>query len=162
MATRSKTRKTVLYLVLTVFLFAIDQATKAWALSTLPPFQGKPFIGEVLKFYLVWNDSAAFSIGFGATWIFTIISSVATLVVIWLMLRTPSKAWRLTLAILLAGVVGNLADRLFRAPGFPVGKVVDFLQLPFNFPVFNVADICITSSMTAVVILVMRGIKLGS
>ena len=162
MATRSKTKKTVLYLGLTIALFAIDQATKAWALATLTPFQGKPFIGDVLKFYLVWNDSAAFSISFGATWIFTIISSVATLVVIWLMLRTPSKAWRLTLAILLAGVVGNLADRLFREPGFPVGKVVDFLQLPFNFPIFNVADICITGSMTAVVILVMRGIKLGS
>jgi signal peptidase II len=162
MATRGKTKKTVLYLVLTIVLFAVDQATKAWALATLTPFQGKPFIGEVLKFYLVWNDSAAFSISFGATWIFTIISSVATLVVIWLMLHTPSKAWRLTLAILLAGVVGNLADRLFREPGFPVGKVVDFLQLPFNFPIFNVADICITGSMTAVVILVMRGIKLGS
>ena len=162
MATRSKTKKTVLYLGLTIALLAIDQATKAWALATLTPFQGKPFIGDVLKFYLVWNDSAAFSISFGATWIFTIISSVATLVVIWLMLRTPSKAWRLTLAILLAGVVGNLADRLFREPGFPVGKVVDFLQLPFNFPIFNVADICITGSMTAVVILVMRGIKLGS
>jgi signal peptidase II len=63
---------------------------------------------------------------------------------------------------LLAGVTGNLADRLFREPGFAVGKVVDFLQLPFNFPVFNVADICITGSMTVVVILVMRGIKLGS
>jgi signal peptidase II len=162
MATRSKTKKTALYLVLTLVLFSIDQGTKAWALASLPPFQGKPFIGDVLKFYLVWNDSAAFSITLGATWIFTIISSVATLVVIWLMLRTSSKAWRFTLAILLAGVVGNLADRLFREPGFAVGKVVDFLQLPFNFPVFNVADICITSSMTAVVILVMRGIKLGS
>lgn len=162
MVARSRTKKSALYLVLTLVLFTIDQATKAWALATLPPFQGQPFIGELLKLYLVWNDSAAFSISLGATWIFTIFSSVATLVIIWLMLRTPSKAWRLTLAILLAGVVGNLADRLFRAPGFPVGKVVDFLQLPFNFPVFNVADVCITSSMTAVVILVMRGIKLGS
>lgn len=162
MARRSKTVKTFQYLILTVFLFALDQVTKAWALATLPPFEGKPFIGEVLKFYLVWNDSAAFSLSLGATWVFTIISSVAALVVIWLMLRTPSKAWRLTLAVLLAGVIGNLADRLFRSPGFPIGKVVDFLQLPFNFPVFNVADICITGSMTAVVILVMRGVKLGS
>lgn len=162
MVRRGKTIKTVQYLVLTVILFAVDQGTKAWALATLPPFEGKPFIGDLLKFYLVWNDSAAFSISFGATWVFTIISSIAALVVIWLMLRTPSKAWRLTLAVLLAGVVGNLADRLFRSPGFPIGKVVDFLQLPFNFPVFNVADICITGSMTAVVILVMRGIKLRS
>lgn len=162
MASRSKTSKAVQYLFLTLVLFALDQGTKAWALATLTPYQGKPFIGELLKFYLVWNDSAAFSISLGATWVFTIISSVATLVIIWLILRTSSNAWRFTLAVLLAGVVGNLADRLFREPGFPVGKVVDFLQLPFNFPVFNIADICISGSMTIVVVLVMRGIKLGS
>ena len=161
MATRSKANKGLPYLILTLVLLAADQGSKAWALATLPPFQGKPFIGELLKFYLVWNDSAAFSISLGATWIFTIISSVATLVIIWLLFRTKSKAWRWTLAILLAGVTGNLADRLFREPGFAVGKVVDFLQIPFSFPVFNVADICITGSMTVVVILVMRGIKLG-
>lgn len=162
MASRSKTAKAAPFLVLSIALFTIDQISKNWALSTLQPFEGKPFIGEVLKFYLVWNDSAAFSLSLGATWIFTIISSIAMLVIIWLLLRTASTAWRFSLAILLAGVVGNLADRLFRAPGFPVGKVVDFLQLPFNFPVFNVADICITGAMTAVVILVMRGIKLGA
>jgi signal peptidase II len=113
-----------------------------------------------LKFYLVWNDSAAFSIGFGATWIFTIISSLATLVIVWLLVKARDNSWRVTLAILLAGVMGNLADRLFRDPGFPVGRVVDFLQLPFGFPVFNVADICITGSMTMVVIFTMRGKKL--
>jgi signal peptidase II len=161
MASRSKTAKALKYLVLTVVLFALDQASKAWALKSLTPFQGKPFVGDVLKFYLIWNDSAAFSISLGATWIFTIISTIAALVIIWLLLRTSSSAWRLTLSILLAGVTGNLADRLFRAPGFPVGKVVDFLQLPFNFPVFNFADICITGAMSTVVILVMRGIKIG-
>jgi signal peptidase II len=62
---------------------------------------------------------------------------------------------------LLGGIVGNLIDRLTRSPGFPEGHVVDFLQLPFGFPVFNVADICITFSMTSVVILVMRGVKLS-
>lgn len=146
---------------MTLALFAIDQGTKAWALANLKPYEGKPFLGEILKLYLVWNDSAAFSISLGATWVFTIISSVATLVILWLLFRTKENSWKWTLAILLAGVVGNLADRLFREPGFPIGKVVDFLQLPFNFPVFNVADICISASMTFVVILVMRGIKLG-
>jgi signal peptidase II len=145
-----------------VALFAADQFSKAWALKALVPYAGKPFIGEVLKFYLVWNDSAAFSISFGATWIFTIVSTLASIVVVVILFRTRSTAWRFTLAVLLAGVVGNLSDRIFRAPGFPVGKVVDFLQIPFNFPVFNVADICITGSMTVVVILVMRGIKLNA
>ena len=161
MASKSSRRSALAFLVLSVLLIAIDQATKIWALKTLVPFSSKPFIGEVLKFYLVWNDSAAFSLSLGATWVFTIISSVAALVIIWLLLRTHSKAWLWTLSVLLGGVVGTLADRLFREPGFPIGKVVDFLQLPFNFPVFNFADICITGSMSVVVILVMRGVKLG-
>ena len=162
MAKRGKGSKAAWYLLISIALFAVDQLTKAWALTSLVPYAGKPFIGELLKFYLVWNDSAAFSISLGATWIFTIVSTVAAVIIVVLLFKTKSTAWHLTLLILLAGVVGNLSDRLFRAPGFPVGKVVDFLQLPLNFPVFNVADICITGSMTAVVILVMRGTKLGS
>lgn len=162
MTKRSRNSGASVYLLVTVLLLAADQLTKAWALKELTPYAGKPFIGEILKFYLVWNDSAAFSISLGATWIFTIVSSIAAIIIVFLLFKTSVNAWRLTLSVLLAGVVGNLADRLFRAPGFPVGKVVDFLQLPFNFPVFNVADICITGSMTVVVILVMRGIKLGS
>jgi signal peptidase II len=159
MANRAKT-KIFAYLPLTITLLIADQWSKAWALGELKPYEGQPIIGEILKFYLVWNDSAAFSIGFGATWIFTIISSIATLVIVWLLVKARDNAWRITLSILLAGVVGNLVDRLFRDPGFPVGRVVDFLQLPFGFPVFNVADICITGSMTMVVIFTMRGKKL--
>jgi signal peptidase II len=162
MASRKKNRSVIAWLSLTIGLFAIDQATKAWALASLKQYQSTPFLGQVLKFYLVGNDSAAFSISLGATWIFTIISTIAALVIIWLLMKTKSNGWNATLAVLLAGVVGNLADRLFRTPGFPVGKVVDFLQIPFNFPIFNFADICITTSMTVVVILVMRGIKLRS
>lgn len=161
MAKHTKSRIFV-YLPLTIFFLLADQWSKAWALTELKPFQGQPFIGDVLKFYLVWNDSAAFSIGFGATWIFTIISSIATIVILWLLARARDRAWLVTLAVLLAGVAGNLADRLFRDPGFPVGRVVDFLQLPFGFPVFNLADICITGSMTMVVIFTMRGKKLWS
>ncbi|MEY4554615.1 MAG: hypothetical protein RL197_1042 [Actinomycetota bacterium] len=148
------------YLALSFALLIADQATKMWALDNLEPYVGVPFIGEVLKLYLVWNDSAAFSIGFGATWIFTLISSIAALVILVLILKTKSNVWRATLSVLWAGVIGNLIDRLFREPGFPSGKVVDFLQLPFGFPVFNVADICISGSMTIVVILIMRGQKL--
>lgn len=157
---RRSTLKLAPYLLFGALLLAIDQITKVWALENLSPYQGIPFIGEILKLYLVWNDSAAFSIGFGVTWIFTLISSIAAVVIMFLIFKTNSKAWRLTLSILLAGVLGNLFDRLFRDPGFPNGHVVDFLQLPFGFPVFNVADICITGSMTAVVFLIMRGIKI--
>jgi len=159
MAKRS-TLKLTPFFALSLALLLADQLSKMWALDNLQPYVGVPFIGDVLKLYLVWNDSAAFSIGFGATWIFTLISSIAALVILVLLLKTKSNVWRVTLSILWAGVIGNLIDRLFREPGFPSGKVVDFLQLPFGFPVFNVADICITGSMTIVVILIMRGQKL--
>lgn len=150
------------FLALTIGLLVLDQATKAWALETLTPYKSVPFVGEILKLNLVWNEAAAFSIGFGATWIFTIISSIAALVILVLLFQTKDFVWKLTLSVLLAGVLGNLGDRLFREPGFAVGKVVDFFQLPFGFPVFNVADICISGAMTVVVILIMRGKKLLS
>ena len=148
------------FLALSLGLLTLDQLTKVWALDNLTPYESVPFIGEVLKLNLVWNEAAAFSIGFGATWIFTIISSSAALVILTLLIRTKEVVWKTTLSILLAGVLGNLGDRLFREPGFAIGKVVDFFQLPFGFPVFNVADICISGAMTVVVILIMRGKKL--
>jgi signal peptidase II len=157
---KSRALKHFPFLALTLGLLALDQLTKAWALASLTPYESVPFIGEVLKLNLVWNEAAAFSIGFGATWIFTIISTLAALVILILLIRTRDLVWKLTLSILLAGVLGNLGDRLFREPGFAVGKVVDFFQLPFGFPVFNVADICISGTMTVVVILIMRGKKL--
>jgi signal peptidase II len=64
--------------------------------------------------------------------------------------------WALALGLLCAGVAGNLTDRLFRAPGFLHGHVVDFLQLP-RWPIFNVADMCITSA--AVLIMVLSVVK---
>jgi signal peptidase II len=66
------------------------------------------------------------------------------------------RGWAVALGLLCAGVGGNLTDRLFREPGFLRGHVVDFLQLP-HWPIFNVADMCITSA--AVLILVLSVLK---
>jgi len=54
-----------------------------------------------------------------------------------------------------------LIDRVSKAPGFPNGQVVDFIQIPFNFPIFNIADIFICSVMAFTVIRVFRGDKIG-
>ena len=56
--------------------------------------------------------------------------------------RIGSVGWAIALGLLLAGVAGNLTDRLVREPGPLRGHVIDFFMLP-NWPVFNVADICI-------------------
>lgn len=61
----------------------------------------------------------------------------------------------------LGGVVGNLIDRLTRDPGFPNGKVVDFIQIPFNFPIFNIADSAICVAAFLITLQVVRGVPFG-
>lgn len=148
-------------LVVAWFVIILDQATKYLAIENLEPYQSVEVLGEVLKFTLVYNDSAAFSIGFGMTWIFTILSSAATIVLLWLSRKIETRDWAIMAGVLLGGVVGNLIDRLTRDPGFAVGHVVDFFQLPFGFAVFNVADIAIVVIASLTVIRVMRGDSIG-
>ena len=148
-------------LLTAVVLIALDQISKQAAIAFLAPNTSTEFLGSVVKFYLIRNDAAAFSMGFGATWIFTIISSVATVVCVWFAFRIRTLPWALLLGGLLGGVAGNLLDRLFREPGFANGHVIDFIQIPFNFPIFNLADcaICVVAALT--VIRVMRGDDVG-
>ena len=148
-------------LVVAWCVIILDQATKYLAIENLEPYQSVDVLGQLLKFTLVYNDSAAFSIGFGITWIFTILSSVAAIVLLWVSRKIETRGWAIMAGVLLGGVVGNLIDRLTRDPGFAVGHVVDFLQLPFGFAVFNVADVAIVVTASLTVIRVMRGDSIG-
>ena len=139
----------------------LDQLTKSLVIANLQPRVSYDLFGSVVRLYLTYNDSAAFSMGFGITWIFTLISSVAALALIWYGLRVRTLGWAAMAGVALGGVTGNLFDRLTRAPGFPSGQVVDFIQIPFNFPIFNVADSAICVVAALVVIAVARGSKLG-
>lgn len=142
-------------------VIAIDQGCKQWALASLSPSVRVPVLGNLLGFYLVFNDSAAFSLGFGITWIFTILSSLAVLVLLWLSSRAKTLSWAILGGVLLGGVAGNLIDRLTQPPGFGRGYVIDFLQIPFNFPIFNVADIAISTVATVAIIRILLGHKIG-
>ena len=64
--------------------------------------------------------------------------------------RVRHVGWAVAEGFLLAGVTGNLADRLFREPGPFHGHVVDFIQLP-SFAIFNVADMFITAAAVLIV-----------
>jgi len=150
-----------LYLVVAVLLISIDQFTKNLAIASLELGQDYPFIGDVLSWRLVYNDSAAFSIGFGHTWIIAIIAAAATVATIWFARKITSISWQIMTGVFLAGVVGNLIDRLVREPSFGNGHVVDFIRIPFNFPVFNLADVFIVSMAILGVIRVYRGDSLG-
>ncbi|WP_292900351.1 signal peptidase II [Microbacterium sp.] len=148
--------------ILAAMVLAADQLAKTVAIENLPPERVVPVIGEALQFYLVRNPGAAFSLGEGVTWIFTIaLAVVAGIIVFLAATRVHSRLWAVVLGLLLGGVLGNLTDRLLRAPGFPVGHVVDFISTPWMMPaIYNVADIFIVSMMISVALLVLFGLRL--
>ena len=130
-----------------------DVVTKVNAVQFLEPGVGVPFIGNLLTLRLIRNPGAAFSQGEGFTWVFSVAAVlVLAFVGVRLVPRLGHVGWAVALGLLVAGVSGNLVDRLFRAPGPFRGHVVDFLQLP-RWPIFNVADMCITAAAVLVVVL---------
>ena len=147
--------------VFAVLVLAADQFTKYLALQNLPYETPVPVLGDFLIFYLVRNPGAAFSLGEGVTWIFTIALAAVSVLIVWLAAtRIRSRLWAVALGLLLGGVLGNLSDRLFREPGFAVGHVVDFINTPWMMPaIYNVADIFIVSMMIGVALLVLIGLR---
>jgi len=139
-------------------LYAADLVTKVLAVEHLTGRADVPLVGEILQLRLIRNPGAAFSTGTGLTPVLTVVAIVAALVVLWLSRRLGSLGWAVGLGFLLAGVTGNLTDRLFRAPGVFHGHVVDFLMLP-SWPIFNVADICINVAAVLIVVQAFRGMR---
>jgi signal peptidase II len=105
------------------------------------------------------NSGAAFSMGQGATLLFTTVAIVVVTVVLRISGRARSTGWALALGLLLGGASGNLVDRLFRSPGPGRGAVVDWIALGW-FPSFNVADSGIVVGGMLAVLLSFRGIEL--
>jgi signal peptidase II len=149
-------------LALALFLAFTDQFIKNLIVENFRTFEVRPFLGDVIKLTYVLNDSAAFSLGFGFTGIFTLFSSVASIALLWFIFaKSKSTSWSLMAAVLLGGVLGNLVDRLVRSPGGGLGKVVDYIQIPFNFPIFNLADIAIVSMAILAALRIMLGHSIG-
>ncbi|HEY6295853.1 MAG TPA: signal peptidase II, partial [Streptosporangiaceae bacterium] len=117
-------------------------------------------IGNLLMLTLTRNGGAAFNLGgTGMTIVFTAIAASVVAYILRAARSLGSTGWAITLGLLLGGATGNLIDRIFRAPGFLRGDVIDWIQLP-HWPVFNVADSCIVSAGVLVVLLSMRGVRL--
>ena len=140
----------------------VDQLAKQWAIDTMierlqsgeGPIQ---VIGSIVQLTYTENTGAAFSIGTGYTWIFSIIAIIVAIVILRTARKLGSVGWAIALGGLLGGLLGNLVDRMTREPGIGRGYVVDFIQFP-NFPVFNIADSFITCSAVLMVALTLFGI----
>ncbi|MCY4727470.1 signal peptidase II [Nocardioides sp. STR2] len=138
--------------------YGLDLASKQWALAELADGDIS-VIGDWLTLHLTFNPGAAFSTGTDFTIVFTCLAMVAVVVVLWLSRRVRSVGWGVALGLLLGGVAGNLTDRIVREPEPFHGHVVDFLMLP-NWPVFNIADMCINIAAGLIILQTFRGIAL--
>ncbi|ADI13524.1 signal peptidase II [Truepera radiovictrix] len=135
-----------MYLLVAAALVALDQLTKVWAANTFP--LGGPGVPIGLGFHFTYtrNIGAAFGIlqhGPTTTLLLGVLSAAVSLALLIYLLRRAPTLSRLQLSaftLILAGAVGNMIDRFY------LGYVRDFIHfhLPnFNFPVFNVADMCV-------------------
>jgi len=141
-------------LFLSLPLYALDQWTKQMVLRFISPDEPRIVMPDFFSLVSVTNNGAAFGSFRNNNTFFVVISFVALLIVLVLLLRrrTPDR-WRdLSLALLLAGILGNLTDRIL------YGHVIDFLLFDLHvryanpWPAFNVADSCISIAVVLFVI----------
>ncbi|MEU3708415.1 signal peptidase II [Streptomyces anulatus] len=150
-------RKVLVLLSVAVVAYLLDLATKMIVVAKLEHQPPIDIVGDWLQFRAIRNAGAAFGIGEAFTVIFTIIASGVIVVIIRLARKLYSLPWAIALGLLLGGALGNLTDRLFRAPGAFEGAVVDFIA-PKNFAVFNLADSAIVCGGILIVILSFKGL----
>ncbi len=140
-------------------IVTVDAITKILVVAHLSDRAPIDLVPGVLDLRLTRNPGAAFSLANGATVLFSLVA-VAVVVVIARTARTlKSTPWAVVLGLLLGGALGNLTDRIFRAPAPLRGHVVDWIHL-HHWPVFNVADSAIVIGGILAVILGARGIGL--
>lgn len=155
--------RTRLLLVLAAVILLTDLVTKIVVVATVEPGADIRLLGGALYLTQLRNMGAAFSFAEGATVLFSLIAVVVAVVIVRTARRMYSAGWAVALGLVLGGALGNLIDRIFRAPGFLRGGVVDFLSVfgPDGsvWPVFNVADSAIVCGGLLGALLALRGIE---
>jgi len=146
-----------LYVELFILLAGIDQFTKSLITKSFADAQIKPVINGFFSLMYVKNKGSAFSLFANQKWgvtVLTVISSIALVVILFLaffvLAKFQSRRLCTCLIFLAAGTLGNLIDRI------RLHYVVDFLRFDFGsytFPIFNVADICVTVSCIVLAVL---------
>lgn len=140
-------------LLIVAFLVGCDHATKLAAERTIGDGAPVHVVKGLFDLHYTRNYDVAFSLlrhvdGSGKAIALAVLATIATLAVAALWFRRRAVATKLehwAFAAILAGALGNVADRLTR------GYVVDFLELP-HWPIFNVADVCVVLGVLGLVL----------
>ena len=159
----SRTRVRLLAGIAALVLVA-DVLTKVLAVARLEGTGPVELLGGAVYLVLVRNPGAAFSLATGYTWVLSLVAVAVVVVIVRIARRLRSTGWAVALGLVLGGALGNLADRIFRAPGPLQGHVVDVVSLfaPDGsvWPVFNLADSSIVSGGVLLVLLALTGREL--
>jgi signal peptidase II len=160
---RPRTRRiwalTVMFCVAAIVL-AADAISKQVVLARLPGHPPVRLLHGLITLDLTFNAGAAFGVGTSYTAVIALIVCGVIVYIIRTARRLRSLAWTIALGLLLGGAMGNLGDRLFRAPGLLRGEVVDWINLP-HFPwTFNLADASITCAAVLIAVLALRGVRI--
>ena len=150
--TGSRTGVRLLALGIGVVGLALDQLVKLASVTFLEPGAPVPLVGDLFQLNLIRNPGAAFGMGAGATIVFSIFAIAATLACLFYALPRITRTWHgVVLGMLMAGITGNLVDRLMQPPAALHGHVIDMFQLQ-GFAIFNIADVCITAAAVLIII----------
>ena len=163
MASTGSRPRTRLLLSLAAGVLLLDLVSKVVVVATIGYGEDIRLFGGLLYLTHLRNTGAAFSFAEGATVLFSLIAVVVSVVIVRSARRMFSTGWAVALGLVLGGALGNLVDRIFRAPGFLRGGVVDSLSVfaPDGrvWPVFNLADIAIVCGGVLGAVLALRGIE---
>lgn len=140
------------YLLLVLALICLDQWLKIWVSTNIALSHSQHFIPGVMDLTNLHNYGAAWSMFQGQQLFFSIVTVVVIAGIGYCFWRFRQRhPILLCLSLILAGAVGNFIDRLLQ------GYVVDMFEfLPVNFPVFNIADMCLTIGVIMLIIIVLR------
>ena len=138
-------------LAVAAVLLAADQVLKYFVLRDLKPVQSVPILSGLLELSYIENTGAAFGLFKNMMWFVFLITAVAFIVILILLFRYGKHTFfsYAASALLMAGGIGNLLDRLF------YGFVVDFIHVLFFDYIFNFADCCVTVGVVLFVIHVL-------
>lgn len=145
--------------ILAAVLIGLDQLVKAWTVANIELDTVEPFIKGFISLAYLRNYGAAWSILQNQQWFFTIITIAAVTGLIWYYVKQiKGNLWTLfSLVLMIAGALGNFIDRI------RLGYVVDMFHLDFiSFPVFNVADMCLSVGVGILFICIMKEESNGS
>jgi len=146
-------KKSIRIFFYSLVIIFIDQLSKNILYTTLGFRKSIKIIPAFLNITLVKNKGAAFSLFSNSTLVLTIISLLASIILITIIFKNPpSSYWNsMGLTYLLGGTFGNGIDRLLK------GYVIDFLELiPVKFPIFNLADIAINIAIICFIIDIVK------